>query len=108
MLAGLSGTAMAQRQMDYDSDPVLSPEFTPLPENIEILRLENGLMTAEQLAVRGKFDDFRIGMKTGVLSLGTTATKFVISPITTPFKRLFKEDLPEDGALPRSTLLSEV
>ncbi len=72
------------------------------------MRLENGLMTAEQLAVRGKFDDFRIGMKTGVLSLGTTATKFVISPITTPFKRLFKEDLPEDGALPRSTLLSEV
>jgi uncharacterized protein involved in outer membrane biogenesis len=107
---------------------------------ISRFRLENGLMTAEQLAVdtsriricgegvisfvddsfdlvvkpnakrpeffslatplavRGKFDDFRIGMKTGVLSLGTTATKFAISPITTPFKRLFKEDLPEDGA----------
>ena len=53
---------------------------------------------ATPLAVRGKFDDFRIGMKTGVLSLGTTATKFAISPITTPFKRLFKDDLPEDGA----------
>lgn len=107
---------------------------------ISRFRLENGLMTAEQLAVdtsriricgegeisfvdesfdlvvkpnakrpeffslatplavRGKFDDFRIGMKTGVLSMGTTATKFVISPITTPFKRLFKDDLPEDGA----------
>ena len=107
---------------------------------ISRFRLENGLMTAEQLAVdtsriricgegeisfvdesfnlvvkpnakrpeffslatplavRGKFDDFRIGMKTGVLSLGTTATKFAISPITTPFKRLFKDDLPEDGA----------
>ena len=107
---------------------------------ISRFRLENGLMTAEQLAVdtsriricgegeisfvdesfdlvvkpnakrpeffslatplavRGKFDDFRIGMKTGILTLGTTATKFVISPITTPFKRLFKDDLPEDGA----------
>lgn len=53
---------------------------------------------ATPLAVRGEFDDFRIGMKTGVLSLGTTATKFVISPLTTPFKRLFKDDLPEDGA----------
>ena len=107
---------------------------------ISRFRLENGLMTAEQLAVdtsriricgegeisfidetfdlvvkpkakrpeffslatplavRGEFDDFRIGMKTGVLSLGTTATKFVISPVTTPFKRLFRKDLPEDGA----------
>ena len=107
---------------------------------ISRFRLENGLMTAEQLAVdtsriricgegeisfvdesfdlvvapkakrpeffslatplavKGEFDDFRIGMKTGVLTLGTTATKFAISPITTPLKRLFREDLPEDGA----------
>ena len=53
---------------------------------------------ATPLAVRGEFDDFRIGMKAGVLTLGTTATKFVISPITTPFRRVFKRDLPENGA----------
>jgi len=53
---------------------------------------------ATPLAVRGEFDDFRIGMKAGVLTLGTTAVNFVISPITTPFKRLFRADLPQDGA----------
>ncbi len=53
---------------------------------------------ATPLAVQGEFDNFRIGTKKGVLSLGATATKFVISPITTPFKRLFQKDLPEDGA----------
>jgi uncharacterized protein involved in outer membrane biogenesis len=107
---------------------------------ISRFRLENGLMTAEQLAadtsriricgegnidftdetfklvatpkakrpeffslatpvaINGEFDDFRIGMKTGVLTLGTTATKFAISPITTPLQRIFREDLPQDGA----------
>jgi uncharacterized protein involved in outer membrane biogenesis len=53
---------------------------------------------ATPLAVRGSFDDFRIGLEGGALSLGTTAVKFAISPITTPFKRLIREDLPEDGA----------
>ena len=53
---------------------------------------------ATPVAINGEFDDFRIGMKTGVLTLGTTATKFAISPITTPLKRIFREDLPRDGA----------
>ena len=53
---------------------------------------------ATPLAVRGEFDDFRIGAKAGVLSAGTTAVRFAVSPITTPVKRLFKKDLPEDGA----------
>lgn len=53
---------------------------------------------ATPLAVRGEFDDFRIGTKAGVLSAGTTAVKFAASPITTPVKRLFKKELPEDGA----------
>jgi uncharacterized protein involved in outer membrane biogenesis len=53
---------------------------------------------ATPVAIKGEFDDFRIGMKAGVLTLGTTATKFVVSPITTPLKRIFKADLPESGA----------
>ena len=52
---------------------------------------------ATPLAVKGSFDDFRVGMKGGALSLGTTAVKFAISPITTPFKRLVRDDLPTDG-----------
>lgn len=53
---------------------------------------------ATPLAVRGSFEDFSIGMNAGVLSLGTTAVNFAISPITTPIKRVFKDELPEDGA----------
>ena len=53
---------------------------------------------ATPLAVKGEFDDFRIGTKAGVLSAGTTAVRFAASPITTPVKRLFKKELPEDGA----------
>ena len=53
---------------------------------------------ATPLKIKGEFDDFRISMKGGALTLGSTAVKFVISPVTTPFKRLFQKDLPEDGA----------
>lgn len=53
---------------------------------------------ATPLAVRGGFEDFSIGMNAGVLSLGTTAVNFAISPITTPIKRVFKDELPEDGS----------
>jgi AsmA family protein len=53
---------------------------------------------ATPLKVDGKFDDFRIGLKGGALSLGTTATRFVISPITTPIERIFKRDIPDSGA----------
>ena len=53
---------------------------------------------ATPLKIKGEFDDFRVSMKGGVLTLGSTAVKFAISPVTTPFKRLFQKDLPEDGA----------
>ena len=53
---------------------------------------------ATPLKIKGEFDDFRVSMKGGALTLGSTAVKFVISPVTTPFKRLFQKDLPEDGA----------
>ena len=53
---------------------------------------------ATPLKIKGEFDDFRVSMKGGALSLGSTAVKFVISPVTTPFKRLFQKDLPVDGA----------
>ena len=53
---------------------------------------------ATPLKIKGEFDDFRVSMKGGALTLGSTAVKFVISPVTTPFKRLFQKDLPVDGA----------
>jgi uncharacterized protein involved in outer membrane biogenesis len=53
---------------------------------------------ATPLAVNGTFQDFRIGTKMGVLTVGTTAVKFAVSPITTPVKRLIRDDLPADGA----------
>jgi hypothetical protein len=53
---------------------------------------------APPLKVTGDFDDFRVSMKGGALTLGTTAVNFVISPVTTPFKRLFQKDLPKDGS----------
>jgi len=43
LVVGLVGTATAQRPRDFKTDPVIDRMFTPLPENIEILRLENGL-----------------------------------------------------------------
>ena len=46
----------------------------------------------------GSFDDFGIGLRGGVLGAGATAVKFAISPLTTPFKRLVRDDLPDDGA----------
>ena len=52
---------------------------------------------ATPLKIKGEFEDFRVSMKGGALTLGSTAVKFVISPVTTPFKRLFQKDLPEDG-----------
>ncbi|MEP6390798.1 MAG: AsmA family protein [Halioglobus sp.] len=52
---------------------------------------------ATPLKVKGEFDDFRVSMKGGALTLGTTAVSFAISPVTTPFKRLFQKELPKDG-----------
>jgi uncharacterized protein involved in outer membrane biogenesis len=53
---------------------------------------------ATPLVITGSFDDFGIGLRGGVLGAGTTAVKFAISPLTTPFKRLVRDDIPDDGA----------
>jgi len=53
---------------------------------------------AAPLVVKGSFEDFDVGAKGGVVAVGTTAVRFAVSPVTTPFKRLVREDLPEDGA----------
>ena len=52
---------------------------------------------ATPLRIKGRFDDFGIGMKGGPLALGTTLVGFVISPITTPMQRMLREDLPREG-----------
>jgi uncharacterized protein involved in outer membrane biogenesis len=53
---------------------------------------------AAPLVVKGSFQDFDVGAKGGVVAVGTTAVRFAVSPVTTPFKRLVREDLPADGA----------
>ena len=53
---------------------------------------------ATPVAVKGSFQEFGVGLDKGLITATTTAVKFVASPITTPFRRLVKEDLPEDGA----------
>ena len=53
---------------------------------------------ASPLVIEGDFADFDIGAKGGIVAVGTTAFRFAVSPVTTPFKRLVREDLPQDGA----------
>jgi uncharacterized protein involved in outer membrane biogenesis len=67
-------------------------EVAPSPKRAEYFNL------ATPMAVRGEFEDFSIGMKSGALTLGRTAAHFVTSPVTTTVKRLFKRELPADGA----------
>jgi uncharacterized protein involved in outer membrane biogenesis len=82
-ICGKGGIDFDDRTFDLTVAPVAKrPEFFSL---------------ATPLAVTGSFEDFDIGTKAGVLSLGTTAVKFAISPVTTPFERLVREDLPADG-----------
>ena len=82
-ICGEGGIDFNDRTFDLTASPVAKrPEFFSL---------------ATPLAVTGSFEDFDIGTKAGVLSLGTTAVKFAISPVTTPFERLVRSDLPADG-----------
>jgi len=53
---------------------------------------------ATPLSVKGDFSDFAVGADLGLLSVGTTAIKFAVSPVTTPVARLVREDLPADGS----------
>jgi uncharacterized protein involved in outer membrane biogenesis len=53
---------------------------------------------AAPMVVSGKFEDFNIGAKGGAVAVGTTAVRFAVSPLTTPIKRMVREDLPEDGS----------
>ena len=82
-ICGEGGIDFKDRTFDLTASPVAKrPEFFSL---------------ATPLAVTGSFEDFDIGTKAGVLSLGTTAVKFAISPVTIPFERLIRADLPADG-----------
>ncbi len=51
---------------------------------------------ATPVKVTGSFSDFGIGINK--LSLAKTATSFVVSPLAVPIKRLFKGEIPADGA----------
>ncbi|MEM9305288.1 MAG: hypothetical protein AAGE01_24480 [Pseudomonadota bacterium] len=64
----------------------------PTPKRAEFFSL------ATPIAVRGTFEGIKVGTKAGLLSIGETAVRFVISPVTTPLNRLFRGTLPADGA----------
>jgi uncharacterized protein involved in outer membrane biogenesis len=82
-ICGRGGIDFNDRTFDLTVAPIAKrPEFFSL---------------ATPLEVTGTFEDFDIGTKAGVLSLGSTAVKFAVSPVTTPIERLIRADLPTDG-----------
>jgi len=61
----------------------------PLPKTPEFFSL------ATPFKVRGKFSDFKIGLKEGALVI--SALSFITSPLHVPLRRLAGEGLPQDG-----------
>ena len=64
-------------------------QMAPTPKKAEYFSL------ATPVEVNGKFSDFGVGIQPGCI-LGTTV-KFIASPVTSTFKRLFRQELPADG-----------
>ena len=64
-------------------------KLAPTPKKAEYFSL------ATPIEVEGKFFDLDPDIQAGGL-IGTTV-RFVASPVTTTFKRLFFKELPEDG-----------
>ncbi|MDJ0817557.1 MAG: AsmA family protein [Desulfobacterales bacterium] len=64
-------------------------KMAPTPKRAEYFSL------ATPIEVEGQFSDFGVGIQAGGL-IGT-AVRFVASPVTSTFKRLFLKELPADG-----------
>jgi uncharacterized protein involved in outer membrane biogenesis len=75
-------------QVDFKKEHI-DLKMAPAPKKAEYFSL------ATPIEVKGKFSDFGVGIQAG--GLVGTAVKFVASPVTTTFKRLFYKELPADG-----------
>ena len=75
-------------QVDFRKNQ-LDLKLAPTPKKPEYFSL------ATPIEVEGKFSDLDPDIQAGGL-IGTTV-RFVASPVTTTFKRLFFKELPEDG-----------
>ena len=50
---------------------------------------------AVPIKVQGKFDDFGLGI--GAARMAGTVVSFITSPVHVPFRKIFAENIPEDG-----------
>ncbi len=64
--------------------------ISPVPKRPEFFNL------ATPMEVHGTFSDIGLGFEN--LTLIGTTLKFITSPVTVPIKRVFSEDIPEDGS----------
>jgi len=70
-------------------DRNLNLMLVPKPKHPEFFSL------AVPIKIEGKFDDFGLGI--GVLRLTSSLFSFITSPIHVPVRRVFSDDIPEDG-----------
>jgi uncharacterized protein involved in outer membrane biogenesis len=75
-------------QVDFRKEHI-DLKLAPTPKKPEYFSL------ATPIEIDGKFSEFDPDIQAGGL-IGTTV-RFIASPVTTTFKRLFDEDLPADG-----------
>lgn len=76
-------------QVDFRKNTV-ELTVSPTPKKPEFFNL------ATPLKISGSFDDINFGLRKGAL-VGTAA-RFIASPVVVPIKRVFSEQIPEDGS----------
>jgi uncharacterized protein involved in outer membrane biogenesis len=76
-------------QIDF-KQKTIQLTVAPVPKKPQFFSL------ATPLAVRGKFSDFNVGIRSG--GVFGTAVKFITSPLHVPLRRLAGQGLPEDGS----------
>lgn len=76
-------------QVDFRKNTV-NLTVSPTPKKPEFFNL------ATPLKISGSFDDINFGLRKGAL-VGTAA-RFIASPLVVPIKRVFSDQIPEDGS----------
>lgn len=77
-------------QVDFKNNRV-DITVSPTPKRPEFFSL------ATPVEIHGSLDDLKFGVG-GAVSVIGTAVKFIVSPVTTPIKRLVKNNIPADGS----------
>ncbi len=75
-------------QVDFKKQ-YINLKIAPTPKKPEFFNL------ATPLKVKGTFAEIGVGLKTGAL-VGTSI-KFITSPVIVPIRRIFSDNIPEDG-----------